>query len=170
MRAVLIAVVGFACGLACGAPQVRSENDLAESIRQFNEGVRWERFSAAATSIPPPQRSQFVDEMDQRASDLKITDFEIVNVAPRGSDEAHAQIKLSWYKASEGTVHETHAIQTWERHGKVWWMVDVTRLRGAEMPGLSDPSRSDRFRSAAKQGPESPCGEGPPCGETVVKD
>jgi hypothetical protein len=143
MRAVLIAVVGFACGLACGAPQVRGEDDLSESIRQFNEGVRWERFAAAATSIPPPQRSQFVDEMDERASDLKITDFEIVNVAPRGSGEAHAQIKLSWYKASEGTVHETHAIQTWERHGKAWWMVDVTRLRGAEMPGLPDPVMKD---------------------------
>ena len=151
MRVVLITVVGFACGLACGAPQVRSENDLSESIRQFNEGIRWERFSAAATSIPPPQRSQFVDEMDQRASDLKITDYEIVNVAPRGSDEARAQIKLSWYKASEGTVHETHAIQTWERHGKVWLMVDEARLRGAEMPGLSDPSPSDQFPSAAKQ-------------------
>ena len=28
-----------------------------------------------------------------------------------------------------------------------------------------DPSRTDRFRSAAKQGSESPCGEGPPCGD-----
>jgi len=27
------------------------------------------------------------------------------------------------------------------------------------------PSRTDRFRSAAKQGSESPCGEGPPCGD-----
>lgn len=135
MRTVLITVVF----LACGAPQGRSENDLAASIQQFNEGVRWERFSAAATSIPPALRSQFVDEMDQRASGLKITDYEVLNVAPHGDREARAQIKLSWYRASEGTVHETHAIQTWERHGKVWWMVDETRLRGAEMPGLSEP-------------------------------
>lgn len=139
MRAALITVVL----VACGAPQVRSENDLSESIQQFNDGVRWERFAVAATSIPPAQRSQFVDEMDQRASDLKITDYEIVNVAPRGSSEAHVQIKLSWYKASEGTVHETHAIQTWERHGKLWWMVDETRLRGAEMPGLAESVMKD---------------------------
>jgi len=37
-----------------------------------------------------------------------------------------------------------------------------TRERFAARP---DPSRIDRFRSAAKQGSESPCGEGPPCGE-----
>jgi hypothetical protein len=134
MRAALITVLL----LGCGAPQVKSENDLSESIRQFNDGVRWERFSVAATSIPPPQRPQFVDEMDERANDLKITDYEVVKVDPRGSVEARVQVKLSWYKASEGTVHETHALQTWERHGKIWLMVDETRLRGAEMPGLAE--------------------------------
>jgi hypothetical protein len=161
MRATLITVLF----LACGAPQVRSENDLAESIQQFNGSVRWERFAVAAASIPPSQRSQFVDEMDQRAGDLKITDYEVVDVAPRGDREARVQIKLSWYRASQGTVHETHALQTWERHGKVWWMVDETRLRGAEMPGLGEPSPS-----AAKQGSESPCGEVSPCGDRVMND
>lgn len=139
MRSVLFSVLL----VACGAPQARSESDLSESIRTFNEGVRWERFAAAATAIPPAWRSQFIDEMDQRASDLKISDYEIVDVASRGDQQARVQIKLSWYKAAEGTVHETHAIQTWERHGKVWWMVEETRLRGAEMPGLSGPVMRD---------------------------
>ena len=139
MRTALITVLV----LGCGAPQVRPEYDLSESIRQFNDGVRWERFGVAASSIPPPHRSHFVDEMDERAGDLKITDYEVVNVNPRGAREARVQIKLSWYKASDGTVHETHALQTWERHGKVWWMVDEARLRGAEMPGLLEPVMKD---------------------------
>lgn len=139
MRAVLITVLFF----GCAAAQLHSENDLSESIQQFNDGIRWERFSVAATSIPPPQRAQFVDDMDERASDVKITDYDVVKVDPRGDREAHVQVKLSWYKASQGTVHETHAIQTWERHGKIWWMVDETRLRGAEMPGLSESVMKD---------------------------
>jgi len=139
MRTALITVLA----LGCGAPQMRPEYDLSESVRQFNDGVRWGRFGLAATSIPPPQRSHFVDEMDERAGDLKITDYEVVNVDPHGAREARVQIKLSWYKASDGTVHETHALQTWERHGKVWWMVDESRLRGAEMPGLSEPVMKD---------------------------
>jgi hypothetical protein len=142
MRAALITVVLLRL-LGCGAPQLRSENDLSESIRQYNDGIRWERFAVAATSIPPPQRSQFVDEMDQRAGDLKITDYDVVRVDPRGEREAHVQIKMSWYKASEGTVRETHALQTWERHGKIWLMVDESRLRGAEMPGLSESVMKD---------------------------
>lgn len=139
MRAILISILVF----GCGAAQVRPEHDLPESIRQFNDGVRWGRFEVAASSIPPRERSQFVDEMDERASDLKITDYEIVKVDPRGTAGARVQIKLSWYKASEGTVRETHAVQTWERHGKAWWMVDETRLRGAEMPGLTESVMKD---------------------------
>jgi hypothetical protein len=122
----------------CGAAQSHVD-DLADSVRTYNDGVRWERFANAATSIPPPQRAKFVDEMDERAGDLKITDYEVVKVDPKGAREAHVQIKLSWYRESEGTLRETHAIQTWERHGKAWLMVDEARLRGAEMPGLPEP-------------------------------
>jgi len=34
---------------------------------------------------------------------------------------------------------------------------------------LADPTRTDRFRSAAKQGSESPHGEGTPCGEPLAE-
>lgn len=138
MRAAVMAILM----LGCGAASLRSEADLSESVRQFNDGVRWERFGAAATAIPPKERSQFVEDMDQRADDLKITDYEVVRVDPRGEREARVQIKLSWYKTSEGTVHETHAVQTWERRGKTWWMVDEIRLRGAKMPGLAESPQS----------------------------
>jgi hypothetical protein len=138
MRAALITILM----LGCGAAMPHNEPDLSESVRQFNDGVRWERFAVAASAIPPRERSQFVDDMDQRSSDLKITDYEVVRVDPSGDRAARVHIKMSWYKASEGTVHETHAVQTWERHGKAWWMVDEIRLRGAEMPGLSEPPDS----------------------------
>ena len=129
--------------LGCGAAQSHPEDDLAESIRQFNDGVRWGRYEIAASSIPPPQRAQFVDDMDERGDDLKITDYDIVKVDPHGSREARVQIKIGWYKTSEGTVHETHAQQLWERQGKTWLMVEEKRLRGTEMPGLSESVMKD---------------------------
>src|SRR5215468_10189144 len=134
MRAALITILM----LGCGAAQLHDEPDLSESIRMFNDGVRWERFASAAVQLPPRERSQFVDDMDQRSADVKITDYEVVRVDPRGEREARVQVKLSWYKTSEGTIHETHAVQTWERHGKTWWRVDEIRLRGAAMPGLAE--------------------------------
>jgi hypothetical protein len=143
MRRVLTAIVASLALGACGASQAHSKSDLDESVRAYNEGVRWERFSLAAAALPPAQRAQFVDDMDQRAVDLKITDYEVVKVDPRGAREARVQVKLSWYKESEGTVRETHAIQTWERRGKDWLLVDQTRLRGAEMPGLVETAAKE---------------------------
>jgi hypothetical protein len=122
---------------ACGAQQ-RDTDTLQESILNYNEGVRWERFETAASSLPPKERSQFVDEMDARAKDLKISQYDVVRVDKTGKKAAKVQIKVAWYKDSEGTLRETHAVQTWERHGKAWWMVEETRLRGDEMPGLME--------------------------------
>ena len=143
--ALAAALAGAVLAGACGARAGGTET-LTESVRSFNEGVRWERFAAAAVRIPPRERSQFVEEMDERAEDLKITDYEIVRVDARGAHEARVQVKLSWYRTSEGTLRETHAMQTWERQGKAWMMVAEARVRGAEMPGLPEaaaPSATD---------------------------
>ena len=127
---------------ACGGRQQNTET-LAESIRSFNEGVRWQRYEVAAVSIPPRERSKFVEMMDERAEDLKITDYEIVRVDRRSDKEAQVQVKVSWYMDNEGTLHETHAMQTWQRKGKAWLMVDQSRHRGDEMPGLLERLRDE---------------------------
>jgi len=137
--AFLIAGLVAALVGGCGA-RPRGTEALSDSIRSFNDGVRWERFAIAAARIPPPERAQFVDEMDERAEELKITDYEIVTVDARGPREARVQVKLSWYRPADGTLRETHALQTWERRGAAWLMVAEARVRGAEMPGLSEPA------------------------------
>lgn len=140
MRAILLVLALAACGGA------RTVEPLDEAVRAYNDGIRWERFAVAAVHVPPPERSTFVDEADERAKDLKITDYEVVKVEPRGEREARVQVKLSWYKDSEGTLHETHAMQTWEKHGKAWFLVDEARVRGTEMPGLPEPLATDNVR------------------------
>ncbi|HEU0032246.1 MAG TPA: hypothetical protein VFQ53_16540 [Kofleriaceae bacterium] len=123
---------------ACGSQQ-RDTDTLAESIRSYNEGVRWGRYAIAATKIPPRERSQFVEQMDERANDMRITDYEIVNVDAKNKRVANVRVKVSWYRDSEGTLHETHAVQEWERQGQLWFMVGEHRVRGDEMPGLDEP-------------------------------
>lgn len=129
----------FVLVAACGGAQ-KNQETLADSIRSYNDGMRWARYEVAASQIPPKERAEFVDAMDERGDNLKITDYEVVKVDTRGPKEAKVQIKVSWYLDNIGTVKETHAVQLWERHGKVWWMVDEARLRGDEMPGLTEPA------------------------------
>ena len=137
MKAIMLALALGACG-AAQAPE-----PLGEAVRSYNDGVRWERFAVAASHVPPTQRSTFVDEADERAKDLKITDYEIVRVDQTSDRVAVVQVKMSWYRDSEGSLKETQAIQTWERHGKTWLMVDEVRLRGKEMLGLREPPTTD---------------------------
>ena len=141
---VLLSIVvgAVTTSTGCGALAKNGET-LTESVRAYNEGVRWERYAVAAVHVPPKLRAQFVDDWDERANDLKISDYEVVKVDQKGAEAAHVQVKLSWYKSSEGTLHETQAVQTWERHGKDWLIVDEARLRGPEMPGLPEPLMKD---------------------------
>lgn len=133
---LLVAMFATACGSALGQTET-----LTEAVRSYNEGMRWQRYEIAANHIPVKERSVFVDEMDERADDLKITDYEVVKVDPEGEKVARVQVKVSWYLDSEGTVRETHAVQTWERHNRAWWMVEEARVRGDQMPGLTDSDR-----------------------------
>ncbi len=137
--ALTLALAGSAAGLlGCGAAPRRGET-LQESVRTYHEGIRWQRYTAAAGRLPPAERSAFLDEWDERSTDLKITDYEIVDMEARG-DTARVQVKFSWYGDREGTLHDTHARQTWNRRGKVWILTDEVRTRGEPMPGLAEPA------------------------------
>ncbi len=159
MRYAMCSIVAALSLAACGARQQNSET-LAESIRSYNEGIRWQRYAIAAALIPPAERSKFVEDMDERAEDLRITDYEVVNVSRSGKTEARVQVKVSWYMDSEGTLRETHAVQTWQRTGKTWMMVEEARMRGAEMPGLLEPVEDDKKPAAdPAKGPQATAGD-----------
>ena len=124
--------------LLAGCASMKAGDTLPDSVRAYNDGVRWERFAVAAVHVPPKERSAFVDQADDRAKDLKIIDYELLKIDPKGDGEATVQLKLSWYRESEGKLRETQALQTWEKHGKTWWMVEESRVKGEEMPGLQE--------------------------------
>jgi hypothetical protein len=137
-----------ACGAAPGV------DTLADSVRSYNDGIRWGRYEVAAIHIPAKERSKFVDDSDERAKDVKITEYDVVNVDQKGAKEAKVHIKMSWYSDREGTLHETHAVQTWEKQGKEWLLVEESRSRGTEMPGLPEPMMTDAGSASATRGPD----------------
>jgi hypothetical protein len=132
MRSLLIALTLAAC-----MPPSTQGAALYDAARTYTEGVRWERFEAAAVVIPPAERAAFLDERDVLAEDLRITDSEITQVAQHGRT-AEVSVKHAWYKDSEGTLHETVVKQAWERQGKAWRLVDEYRARGDAMPGVRE--------------------------------
>ena len=111
MRSLLIALTLA----ACMPPSTRGAA-LYDAARTYTEGVRWERFEAAAAVVPPAERAAFLDERDVLAKDLRITDSEITRVDQHGRT-AEVSVKHAWYKDSEGTLRETVVRQAWVRQG-----------------------------------------------------
>ena len=128
----------------CGGVQ-RSES-LMDAVRTYNDGVRWERFTAAAAVVPARERDAFLDEREELADDLRITDYEVVRVVNKG-DRAEIQVKLSWYLDSRGSLHDTWVRQRWERQGRTWRVVEERRVRGEPMPGVAEPVMTERADS-----------------------
>ena len=156
--ALLVALAG--CALAgCAATQRKTE-PLADSVRTYNEAVRWLRFEEAATRLPANRRDDFLDERDQLHEDLRITDYEIIRVRHDAKGRrAKVQIKYTWYLDSRGKVHETHAVQTWHQGEEIWILKGERFLRGEPMPGLEgDKPTTDTPVSSGTPGetPDAP--------------
>ena len=124
---------------ACGGAQQRTD-DLMEAVRTYHEGLRWERLAMAASRVPIKERDAFFEEREDLIPELHISDYELVRVGSVKTGTSKVEIKWTWYKESEGVVHETRSVETWERHGKQWMIVGEERAKGPEMPGLREPT------------------------------
>jgi hypothetical protein len=154
--ALLVALAGFALAApGCAATQRKAE-PLADSVRTYNDGVRWQRFDEAATRLPPDLRDEFLDQRDQLHEDLRVSDYEIIRVRNDGKGRrARVQIKYTWYLESSGKVHETHAVQTWHQGEEIWILRGERFLRGEPMPGLK----------GGEPKPDAPATDGPAPGQ-----
>ena len=70
-RGVLVVLISGAFG--CGAAPKAGE-PLMDSVTTYNDGVHWDRLAIAASRVPVAEREDFVDERDELAETLKITD------------------------------------------------------------------------------------------------
>ncbi len=137
-RTMVASMIMGALAAGCGGA-ARMGESLVDTVTAYNQGVRWGRFPAAAAHVPAAERNAFLDDRDELAEDLRITDYELVGVEPSGSRSARVHVKYTWFRNSEDIVRETHADQRWEQQGKAWIIVDERRLRGPAMPGLLEP-------------------------------
>jgi hypothetical protein len=154
MRSIVWMIIAASIA-ACGGAQQRAD-DLLEAVRGYNESVRWQRYPAAAARVPAKERDAFLDEREDLDKDLHISDYELVKVGAAKEQAAQIDVKYTWFKESEGVVHETRATQTWERRGKAWMITDERRVKGPEMPGLREPGEdADAAQKNAEPDPAS---------------
>lgn len=171
-RAPWLAVV--ALGLALGAcmPKRSGLEPLQEAVMTYNEGLRWERFTAAAAHVPSAERGAFLEERDGLSKYLRITGYDVVgvDVTNEARTAARVVVKYEWYDDRKGTVEETQVRQIWARRKSGWLLMDEASIRGAEMPGVSvapadEPTDDAADAADAGAGPVATDGQAnPPLG------
>jgi hypothetical protein len=124
----------------CAGRAKKTENFMA-SVRGYNEGVKWHRFTRAAKHLTRQERTPFLRERAELEKELRIVEWEILEVEYAGAQRraADVRVRYTWHLDREGIVHETTATQTWELRGKRWIMAEEVRVLGPEMPGVAEP-------------------------------
>lgn len=134
----LAMLVGLAALTGACMPKQNKLAPLQDAIGTYNDGIKWERFTAAAAHVQAAERDDFLDERDGLSKYLRITGYDIVRVdlAPGSKTAADVVIKFEWYDDRKGTLRQSHVAQTWEQEKGRWWVVKEALLRGDEMPGI----------------------------------
>ena len=130
---VVLAIASLGC-----MPKPGKMAPLQDAIGTYNDGIRWERFTAAAAHVKAAERDDFLDERDGLSKYLRITGYDIVRVdlSDASKTSANVVIKYEWYDDRKGTVRESHVAQTWSQQKGRWWVVKEALVRGDEMPGV----------------------------------
>jgi hypothetical protein len=134
MRSATFVLCVFLVG--CAASSAKRGEELMESVMTYNDGLRWDRLASAASRVPPAEREDFIDEHDELSDNLRITDWEVIQLEHVGKSRARVQVKYTWYLDDEGIVRETQTHQKWEKRAKAWLLVEEEFARGDEMPGV----------------------------------
>lgn len=133
---------------ACGA-MPKSGETLMESVQTFNDGVRWERYTVAASRVDATLRAAFLQQAEADSNDVKIAEYDVLGVEGAQGDKATVAIKLKWYRESQGTVQSTQLQQRWVRSGRVWLLREQTWLKG-------DPATANMELVAVTPAPSVP--------------
>ena len=127
-------------GLAGCSTQNRMTH-LRDTLRTFNQQIRWERWPGAAAHVELKTREHWMLSRSGHTKGLKIHDIQVLRVLSGGprATVARVLVKLTWYREADMTVHTTHWMQTWNhsRHG--WKLSKEERAQGEKPKDRSWP-------------------------------
>lgn len=112
--------------------------DLKDSVRAFNQRLRWNAFEAASAFVAAEKRAEWLASRAGNASGLHFTDIQVVRLQQPNPDEKSVDVLVafSWYRLPETTVQSALWAQTWQEHKGRWHVVDERIVDAEEAPPL----------------------------------
>mgnify|MGYP006151331193 CR=1 FL=1 len=127
--------------IGCSAPNRMTH--LRDTVRVFNQQIRWGQWPSAASHVDMKARSEWLATRLAAAQNLKMSDVRLVRVSSDGprSTEATVIVTLSWYRISDMKVKNSHWVQTWSHTGHGWKLTKEKRQIAAPKPPPKDTKK-----------------------------
>ena len=98
--------------------------DLGDTLRDFNQQVRWGSWMAAARHVDAKSRSGWLRARVVAAASLRVTDVQLLGVQPQSEDTAIVLVGVSWYRVTDPTLRQRIWQQTWRYDDEVWLLAE----------------------------------------------
>jgi hypothetical protein len=132
----LIVALLAACTL--GGCNMNNKENLLESLRAYNDAIRWRMSRQAMRYLRGKARATFIDTVDRRG-DVRVTHYQIQHVKLVGAKRARVVVRFNWYSELRGRMHRTVMTQHWRRKkgDDDWHLSDQRWVRGPTLPLLA---------------------------------
>ncbi len=108
------------------------ENSLAETIRKYNNALRWKGYMAAGTLVSDEIRRKFIAEKLQELQDRNIVDATVLDmVYDKTKKKADVIMLYSEYLNSTGNLTQTQERQVWKYIKNGWKLCSYEKLAPA---------------------------------------
>ena len=136
--------------LGCGSAAKKQET-VTMGIRDYGDGLRWQRFEQAAARLPVDVRLEFLDQLEDTEEDLRIDDYEVSRMIMKTRGLAEVSIRWFWHLETKGIVHKTTTTQVWKQQGARWHLTSESHVKGEELPGLPIWEHLEKEESEEKE-------------------
>jgi hypothetical protein len=107
---------------------------LLKSTTSYYEAFRWKKVQNMKEHIPDEMQSAFGNEFSAKYKDIKIVDYEIVEIKLGQSKKTASVIySFAWHPIDETIIREAVIEDTWESKGSKWLRVGQKVIEG-ELP------------------------------------
>ncbi len=141
---LVLGVLVFASCASLGRGPAQQESEVRRASESFASNLRWGRLDAAAQSVHPGQRLDFLQVVRDPASPVRFTDYAVVGVALGEKEgEASALVEFTLHRLPSISELRFSDRQSWrydERAG-TWYLVpELAAYRDAGR-GVASPAR-----------------------------
>ena len=133
LSALLFLISFSLMSLACSSQNRMTH--LKDTLRNFNQQVRWNNWPRAASHVDADARKQWLEARIANAQNLKMSEVRLVRVTSDGprATEAKVMVSLTWYRTADMKVKTSYWLQTWS-HTPHGWRLAKEERQAAEPP------------------------------------